>query len=286
MRGFLSLGGQAFDFSRPPGEPALAGPDSVSWRVFRNPLSLFTGGIAAVILEFAEPRVRSGVWDHSSFRSDPVDRLKRTGLAAMVTIYGARTAAEQMIAGVRRAHERVQGHTPAGEPYRADDPELLTWVQATAAFGFLEAYAAYVRPVAPSDRDRFYAEGAPAAELYGAIGAPVSEAKLEALFARAAPTLQPSPVIFEFLDIMRRAPILPPAARLAQGALVRAAVAIVPTWLRERLELGPEWNLRPLEAQLLKRAARILERIRLDSSPAAQACVRLGLPPDSLYRDL
>jgi uncharacterized protein (DUF2236 family) len=53
----------------PAGEPALAAPDSVSWRVFKNPVSLFVGGVTAVILELAEPRVRTGVWEHSSFRA-------------------------------------------------------------------------------------------------------------------------------------------------------------------------------------------------------------------------
>ena len=65
-------------------------PDSVSWRVFKNPISLFIGGVAAVIMELAGPRVRTGVWEHTTFRVDPIRRLRRTGLAAMVTIYGAR----------------------------------------------------------------------------------------------------------------------------------------------------------------------------------------------------
>jgi uncharacterized protein (DUF2236 family) len=59
--------GMAFDFSQPAGEPALTPPDGVSWRVFANPVVLFVGGVAAVLLELAEPSVRSGVWDHSSF---------------------------------------------------------------------------------------------------------------------------------------------------------------------------------------------------------------------------
>ena len=48
------------DFSRPVGEAALLSPESVSWRVFNNPLSLFIGGVTAVIMELAEPRVRTG----------------------------------------------------------------------------------------------------------------------------------------------------------------------------------------------------------------------------------
>ncbi|HWH18770.1 MAG TPA: oxygenase MpaB family protein, partial [Allosphingosinicella sp.] len=138
--GFLSpADAPAPDFRNPPGEPALVPPDSVSWRIFKNPLTLFVGGVAAVLLELAEPRVRHGVWDHTSFRTDPIRRLQRTGLAAMVTIYGPASAARAMIGSVNRMHSMVSGRTDAGAAYRADDPELLDWVQATAAFGFLEA---------------------------------------------------------------------------------------------------------------------------------------------------
>jgi len=104
------------DFSKPISEPALVSPESVSWRVFKNPLSLFIGGITAVIMELAEPRVRTGVWEHTTFRLNPIKRLRRTGLAAMVTIYGARSTAEAMIASVRRVHVRIKGTTPSGEP--------------------------------------------------------------------------------------------------------------------------------------------------------------------------
>ena len=63
-RALFDLGDQSStDFLRPAGEAALVSPDSVSWRVFKNPLSLFIGGVAAVIMELAEPRVRTGVWE-------------------------------------------------------------------------------------------------------------------------------------------------------------------------------------------------------------------------------
>ncbi len=54
-RPLFDLGDQfSADFLRPAGEAALVSPDSVSWRVFKNPLSLFIGAVAAVILELAE----------------------------------------------------------------------------------------------------------------------------------------------------------------------------------------------------------------------------------------
>lgn len=272
------------DFSTPPGEPALVSADSVSWRIFKNPVALFIGGVAAVILELAEPRVRSGVWDHTSFRLDPVRRLRRTGMAAMITVYGARSEAERMIANVVRMHGRVTGRTDAGEAYSANDQDLLDWVQATAGFGFVGAYDACVRRLSRDEFDRLYAEAAPAARLYGALGAPTSDAGMDALFARMTPRLEASPVIFEFLDIMRRAPIAPGPLRPIQHLLIRAAVDLVPADLRARLNLGPELGLRAWERPLVRAAGVLSDRIRLDSSPAVQASLRLGLPADHLWR--
>src|SRR5258708_13966308 len=182
------------DFSRPVGEAALLSPESVSWRVFKNPLSLFIGGVTAVLMELAEPRVRTGVWEHTTFRLNPIRRLRRTGLAAMVTIYGARSVAEAMIARVRRIHDTVAGTTPSGEAYCANDPELLNWVQGTAAYGFLQAYHAYVQPLFLSERDRYYAEGISAAALYGATSVPTSEADLESLLHATTGRLERSDI--------------------------------------------------------------------------------------------
>lgn len=282
---FLSgEGGPAVDFSSPQGEPALVAPDSVSWRIFKNPVALFIGGVAAVILEFAEPRVRAGVWDNTTFRTDPVARLRRTGLAAMVTVYGARSVSEKMIARVRKMHDRIEGVTAGGQSYRANDPELLTWVQATAAFGFLEAYSTYVAPLAPHDRDRYFAEGESAARLYGATGAPKSEADWRALYALMHPRFERSDIIFEFLDIMRRAPALPGLVRLTQNSLVRAAVEIVPESARDMLGLDARYGLRPFEKLLVRRMGRRADRWVLPSGPPAQACARMGRPADWLYR--
>lgn len=272
------------DFAEPRGEPALVGPDSVSWRIFKNPVTLFIGGVTAVILEFAEPRVRSGVWDNTTFRTDPVRRLKRTGLAAMATVYGAQSVAEKMIANVNRMHDRIAGVTPDGAPYAASDPELLRWVQATAAFGFMESYSAYAAPLSDEDRDRYYAEGRPAALLYGAKDAPRSLVEERALFDEMLPKLEPSDIIFEFLTIMKRAEAFPQPAQLAQHSLVRAAVEIVPGNIREILGLTRRYGLRPFEGRVVRRMARRADRLILRSSPAAQSCKRLGLPEDYLYR--
>jgi uncharacterized protein (DUF2236 family) len=235
-----------------------------------------------VIMELAEPRVRTGVWKHTTFRLNPIRRLRRTGLAAMVTIYGARSTAEATIARVRRMHDLVAGTTPSGKAYRANDPELLNWVQGTAAYGFLQAYHTYVRPLFASERDRYYAEGAPVAALYGATGAPTSEAELEKLFHTMASRLERSDIVLEFLAIMRSAPLLPLPLRPAQHLLVRAAVDLTPRWLQTILGFnGP--GLHAWEAEVVRQAGVFTDRLVLESNPAVQACLRMALPADYLY---
>lgn len=272
------------DFTRPQGEAALIASDSVSWQVFKNPLAMFIGGITAVLLEFADPRVRTGVWDHTTFRTDPLPRLKRTGLAAMVTVYAAQSVAERMIAGVTRMHSRVSGTTPDGRPYKALDPELMNWVQVTASYGFLHAYHEFVRPVSGADRNRFYAEALPAARLYGATGAPTSEAEQQAFFETMYPQMEHHVIVREFLDVMRSPEILPWTLRPLVGPCLRAAVDILPEEVKQILDLD---DLRPLplwQRKLLRVIGRISDRIPARSAPPAQACKRLGLPANYLYR--
>ena len=284
-QGFLAPSqGPAIAFDSPPGEAALIGPDSISWRVFKSPLALFIGGVSAVLLELAEPRVREGVWRHTSFREKPLERIQRTAYAAMVTVYAPRAQAETLIARVTRLHGLVRGQTPEGEPYDALDPELLDWVQATASYGFVTAYGAFVQPLSKTQLDAFYAEGQAAAALYGATQAPTTQAEAEALFARMGPRLRPSPIVHEFLDIMLRVPALPRIASPLQRMLVQAAVGLLPDWVREHLQLDARWHLGAAGRWSVTRAARFADRVLLVDSPAVQACRRLGLADDHLYR--
>lgn len=271
------------DFSTPLGEEALISPRSVSWRVFKNPVSVFIGGIAAVILELAEPSVRTGVWEHSRFRDDPVGRLRRTGSAAMITVYGARSVAKPMIARVSRMHAKVQGVTPQGKEFSALDPRLLTWVHATAAYGFLTAYDRYVRSLETRQLNEFYREGLEIARLYGADAPPRGLLELECLFDSMRQSLEPSAIVLEFLDIVGEAPALPRAFLWLQRLLVRAAVDILPPWVRARLALDGRYGLRPVERPLVRMLAALADRVVLRRSAPAQSCIRLGLPSAYLY---
>ena len=267
--------GMNFDFSHPAGELALAPADGVSWQVFANPVSLFIGGVAAVLLELAEPSVRSGVWDHSSFQRDPGMRLKRTGVAAMMTVYGPRLEAEKLIARVVRMHGHVAGVTPDGVAYHANDPRLLDWVQATASFGFTEAYSRYVCALSPAEKDQAFAEAAPSARLYGATGAPQSWADWEAMLAATAPGLEESDILADFMRIMGEAPILPAPMRWLQRLLIRGAVEMTPEPVRSLPQLRGR-GLHFGEATLLRAIGRAAALLPLGNTPPGQAAKRIA----------
>ena len=272
-------GTQASDFLAPAGEPALLDVDSTAWRVMANPVSLLVGGVTAVLLELAEPRVRSGVWEHTAFRSRPLQRLQRTGYAAMMTAFGARSRAEDMIARINAGHARIAGRTPAGVAYVASDSDLLTWVHATATFGFLEGYANCVRQVDANSRDRFYADNQASARLYGVSAPPACAQDFDDLLNVMLPELEASEIVLEFLAVMRSVPLMPVLLRPLQSLLIRAAVQNLPAVVRERLGLaGAPWRVAPWQWRVLRAIGRAVDGLPLPSLPEVLARRRVAAP--------
>lgn len=272
-----------FDFVKPIGDPGYFGPGSMTWVVFSNPVPMAVGGIAATILELAEPRVRSGVWNHSTFRKQPFNRVQRTGLAALVTAYAGREQAERLTARVRKMHDRVKGVTECGEPYFANDPDLLRWVQVTAGWGFLEAYRRFVNPALHLEfADRYYAEGVAVAPLYGLAAAdvPTSKAAIDEYMEAMAVRLEPSDVLDEFLGLVRDVPFLLPIAA-AQQVLVDSAIELLPRWAREKLGLRTNLGTRGVRVAILRAMSKVADW-GLSASPAHQACFRVGADPSVL----
>lgn len=270
--------GAAVDYLNPKGDPGFFGPDSMAWRVHANPIALAVGGVAAVILELAEPRVRSGVWDHSIFRTDPLTRMQRTGEATMITTYGPTKAAEARVAMVTRMHKRVSGVTPEGQAYTALDPELMTWVHLTAGYGFLNAYRRHVEPgLSRADQDRYYAEGARLGRAFGAVDPPGSVAEVEAYIQAMRPKLRPHPIIGEFLQIVRSTSPFGLAGRALQPMVAQAAIDLLPAWARAELEL-PSRPLLGAAAAPIMRGLGASGRLAHGDIPR-QAYARMGRTP-------
>jgi uncharacterized protein (DUF2236 family) len=94
--------------------------------------------------------------------------------------------------------------------------------------------------------------------------------------------LERSDIVLEFLAIMRSAPILPMLLRPAQHLFVRAAVDLTPRWVRTLLGLNGH-GLHGWEAEAIRQAGTLADRLILESNPAVQACRRMRLPADYLY---
>ena len=284
MFGLKQYMGWTVDFTAPRGEPALVGPDSLTWQICKNPVAVAIGGICAVLLEFADPRIRTGVWEHSRFATDPIGRATRTYMASMIGFFGPESAARKVIAGINRMHTRVTGETPAGRAYHALDTELLDWVAATASWGFLMAHDRYVRPISVADRQRYFAEGGAVTELYGVRHRVRSLEDFDTMLERRFADFEPHPINTDFIDIMRSGAAAPGIPKRLHKALTHAAIALLPDTVRQRLELGANYDLSRRGERLVKSVAWLADVVPLPLSPPAQACVRLGLPRTFLWR--
>ncbi|HEV3474022.1 MAG TPA: oxygenase MpaB family protein [Actinomycetota bacterium] len=127
---------------------------------------LLVGGQRALVMQLAHPAVAAGVAQHSDFPSRALERLRRTLDLSLAVIYGSPDEAEAATASIRAVHERVGGMV-GDRPYRADDPDLLLWVNATLVDTTLVVYERFVRPLSEVDRRAYYDESVVAAELFG-----------------------------------------------------------------------------------------------------------------------
>jgi uncharacterized protein (DUF2236 family) len=127
---------------------------------------LLVGGQRALVMQLAHPLVAAGVDEHSDFPSRALDRLRRTLDLSLAMIYGSPDEADAAVRAVRMVHDRVQGMAD-GATYRANDPELLQWVNATLVDTTLLVFERFVRPLSSAERGRYYAESVEAAELFG-----------------------------------------------------------------------------------------------------------------------
>lgn len=253
-------------------DAGLFGPGSLTWRVNREGVLLLGGG-TALILQVAQPLVAAGVAEHSNYREDPWGRLYRTLDLTTRIVFGdtetSRAAAERL----RDVHRRVRGVTredggryPAGTPYDATDPELLMWVHATLVDTSLRVYERYVAPLTIAEKRDYYAEQMLLAERYGVPrgSQPQSFAEFNEYVEDmlAGDRIAVTGALRDVVDATLRPP-LPLLARPLVEALNLATVGLLPSRLREELELP--WG--PTRERLLG-AQRALLRTLIPALPS------------------
>ena len=132
--------------------------DAVARRLNRE-LFVALGSTAAVLLQMAHPLVAAGVDQHSDFRRDPFGRFHRTANTSLDAVFGTTARARRALRRIDARHVSVQGTAEDGRRYRARDPQLLLWVQATLVLTSLRWYELVAGRLPPTDRQRYWDEG-------------------------------------------------------------------------------------------------------------------------------
>jgi uncharacterized protein (DUF2236 family) len=233
---FTTGSGPTLDYSSPLGDPGLFGPDSVCWKVHADFTAMMTGGISALLLQALHPLALAGVWDHSSFRTDILGRLRRTATFIAGTTYGNRHDALALIERVKRIHLGVTGTLPDGREYRASDPALLTWVHVAEVSSFMAAHLHYVNQALPiAEQDQYFAETARIAEMLGAVDVPRSRAEIDAYLLKMHPELENSSRTREVVRILMEAQPPNLLIRPASALMLNAGINLLPAWAKEML---------------------------------------------------
>jgi uncharacterized protein (DUF2236 family) len=217
----------------------LFGPDSISWRVHREPV-IAIGGLRALYLQALHPRAVAGVSQNSNYRTDPWGRLWRTAIYVATVVYGTTDQAEQAGKRVRAAHARMRATDRiTGEEFRLDEPELLRWVHVTEVESFLDSARRAGLRLTSAEADEYLREQRRAAALVGLDPdtVPATVADVAAYYERMRPQLAMTVEAAEsavFLSV----PPLPwglgfTPARGVMLAAAALAVGMLPDWARK-----------------------------------------------------
>jgi uncharacterized protein (DUF2236 family) len=133
----------------------------------------------------------------------------------------------------------VRGATPAGRPYAASDPDLVTWVHATEVANFLKAHQRFNPfPVRGDQADRYLHEMGVIAERLGAERIPRTRVALRAYFRDLRPELDAGEQCVDAVRFLI-APMRDgnPMLAAAHQVVIQAAVGLLPAWARDMLGL-------------------------------------------------
>ncbi len=275
-------GQSTIEYDQPLGDPGIFGPDSITWRIHSEFPGMLSGGLCALMLQLLHPRALAGVYDHSDFRTDLIGRLRRTTNFVAGTTYAPRAEAEQLIARVRNIHSHIRGRTADGVPYDANDPQLLTWVHVTEAYGFFcrdaGVIAAMCLPISPT----------------------AITTKRGALPKRwAQPTCRPARR--RWMHILHRSwrashgrarakcstsspasSCRCPRQALSRRVFLGAGTALLPNWAGDMLGRSITQRAQARASARLLRSMSPLFRTALRDGLSARACRRMELPPAML----
>ncbi|WP_229067999.1 oxygenase MpaB family protein [Actinoplanes sp. DH11] len=260
----------------------LFGPDSVTWKLHREPI-LLLGGLRSLYLQALHPRAVAGVAQNSGYRADPWGRLMRTSAYVETVIYGSTGEVAEASTRLRRLHAKMSAVDPrTGDRFRIDEPELLRWVHVAEVESFLSTAVQAGLRLTEDEIDGYYTEQLRAAELVGLDPStvPGTAAEVERYYARMRPelgltkdgaetalflTVPPPPTGWGGRAVRLGLTLGPP--RWAYLGVASTAIGLLPAWAR-KMYGGLGWPTTDLAARLSARSLRALLAAVLAALPA------------------
>lgn len=144
------------------------GPGSLLWRVSREWI-VQAGGVRAVLLQLAHPKVAQGVAEHSDFQRAFLRRALNTHRAANELVFGNAATATRRALRLYAMHWRVRSRpgARASAAYSATDSELLMWVYATLIDSTIVIHDTFLGTMRQEDWEEYYQEARLLALLFG-----------------------------------------------------------------------------------------------------------------------
>jgi uncharacterized protein (DUF2236 family) len=216
----------------------LFGPDSVTWRIMREPV-IWVAGFRALYLQALHPRVMRGTWQNTSFTKpgEAWGRFVRTTEFVGVRTYGTRAEVDRAARRVRKLHASLTGTDPDGTRFRLNEPELLLWVHCGEVASYVDIARRSGVIVSEADLDAFVDEQRRGAAVVGLDpdAVPASVSGLEAYYEEIRPGLYACP---EAKQALRKSfhPDVPAefrALKLMVPPLNTLAFASLPRWARK-----------------------------------------------------
>ncbi|MGI8485376.1 MAG: oxygenase MpaB family protein [Thermomicrobiales bacterium] len=174
-----------------PEDDGLFGPETVTWKVMASPASA-VGTATAVLAQMLHPRVVRLIAQASTFERNPELRARLTAEYGSTITYGDTDSAEHAGETLRKLHSRMKAvDIDTGEPYDANEPDLLRWVHVTIPWAFLRACDRWGPELTAAQKDQFILEQRTSARLVGLDpeSVPGNVAEMEAYIASMIPKL-------------------------------------------------------------------------------------------------
>ncbi len=223
-------------FKSPVGDPGLFGPQSVVWKVHADFSAMMVGGLSSLMIQALHPRALAAVWDHSNFREQLKARLGRTALFVASTTYGGVELATQSIQRVNAIHAKIEGLDLKGQPYKANEPDLLRWVHLIETVSFLNAYQHLaLRPLSVADCNQYVVEMNKVGEMLGAVNLPTTLQDVQHAIGQYEPVLTFDHRSRETLQSIENYPV-DLTEKPFFSLILQSSFDIMPPWLLQKIQ--------------------------------------------------